>query len=68
MKLECYLVGASIPPGLDQGDTALDRELSRDEKRTALFLDYLDALLQTYRQRVRYMECRRSTFRLVSED
>lgn len=21
MKLECYLVGASIPPGLDQGDT-----------------------------------------------
>lgn len=40
-----------------RGNTALDRELSRDEKRTALFLDYLDALLQTYRQRVRCMEC-----------
>lgn len=39
------------------GYNALDRELSRDEKRAALFLDYLDALLQTYRQRVQHMEC-----------
>lgn len=36
------------------GYSPLDGELSQEEKQVALFLDYLDALLQTYRLRVQY--------------
>ena len=36
------------------GYSPLNGELSQKEKRVALFFDYLDALLQTYRLRVQY--------------